>query len=122
MQGDKAEGIGWQSLTDSGYLIASVNYRMAAEGIFPVMIDDLKCALRYLRANQTKHNLDPDRIAVLGVSAGGHLVALLGTADDRAGWDLGEYSDQSSRVQAVVGVMGMYDFTLKVPSGIGTTI
>jgi acetyl esterase/lipase len=122
MEGDKAEGEGWRGMNDSGYLVVSVNYRMAAEGKFPVMIEDLKCALRYLRAHSAEYNLDPNRIGAIGASAGGHLVALLGTADESAGWDVGEYTNQSSRVQAVVSMSGIYDLTVKVPSGIGTPI
>jgi len=122
MEGDKAEGEGWRGMNDSGYLVVSVNYRMAADGKFPVMIEDLKCALRFLKAHSAQYNLDPNRIAVIGASAGGHLVSLLGTADESAGWDGGEYADQSSRVQAVVSMSGIYDFTVKVPSGIGTPI
>jgi len=122
MEGDKAEGEGWRGMNDSGYLVVSVNYRMAAEGKFPVMIEDLKCALRFLKAHSAEYNLDPNRIAAIGASAGGHLVSLLGTADEFAGWDGGEYADQSSRVQAVVSMSGIYDFTVKVPSGIGTPI
>jgi len=122
MEGDKVEGEGWRGMNDSGYLVASVNYRMAAEGKFPVMIEDLKCAVRYLKAHSAEYNLDPNRIGVVGASAGGHLVALLGTADETAGWDEGEYADQSSNVQAVISMSGIYDFTIKVPSGIGTPI
>ena len=122
MEGDKAEGEGWRGMNASGYLVASVNYRMAAEGKFPVMIEDLKCALRFLKAHSAEYNLDPNRIAAIGASAGGHLVSLLGTADESAGWDEGEYADQSSQVQAVVSMSGVYDFTVKVPSGIGTPI
>ena len=122
MEGDKAEGAGWRGLNDLGYLVISVNYRMAAEGKFPVMIEDVKCALRFLRAHAAEFNLDPEHIATIGASAGGHLVSLLGTADESAGWDEGEYADQSSRVQAVVSISGMYDFTVKIPSGIGSAI
>jgi acetyl esterase/lipase len=122
MEGDKAEGEGWRGMNDSGYLVVSVNYRMAAEGKFPVMIEDLKCALRFLRAHRAEYNLDPDRIGAIGASAGAHLVALLGTADESAGWDEGEYADQSSRVRAVVCQSGIYDLTVKVPAGIGTPI
>ena len=122
MEGDKAEGAGWRGLNDLGYLVVSVNYRMAAEGKFPVMIEDVKCALRFLRAHAAEFNLDPEHIATIGASAGGHLVSLLGTADESAGWDEGEYADQSSRVQAVVSMSGMYDFTVKIPSGIGSAI
>ena len=75
------------------------------------MIEDVKCAVRSLRAHASEYNLDPNRIGALGASAGGHLVALLGTSDKSAGWDVGEYLDQSSRVQAVVAEAVFSDFT-----------
>lgn len=99
MEGSKAEGAGWQTLTDHGFLVASIGYRLAAESKFPAMIEDVKCAVRYLRANSQLHNLDPNRIGAIGASAGGHLVGLLGVADASAGWDVGEHLDQSSSVQ-----------------------
>lgn len=122
IEGDKAEGEGWRGMNDQGYLIAAINYRLAAEGKFPVMIEDVKCAVRYLRANSAEHNLDSNRIGAIGASAGGHLVALLGMADETAGWDIGEYSDQSSQVQAVLTMSGLSDFTAKMPSGINSSI
>jgi acetyl esterase/lipase len=110
-EGDKAEGAGWQPLTDLGYLVIPINYRMAPFVKHPVMIEDLKCAVRYLRAHASEYNLDPDQIAAVGASAGGHLVALMGTSDESAGWDVGENVDQSSRVQAVVAMAAITDFT-----------
>lgn len=121
-EGDKAEGEGWHGMNEQGYLVASINYRMAAEGKFPVMIEDVQCAVRYLRAHSADYNLDPERIAAIGASAGGHLVALLGTADDTAPWDMSEYGEQSSRVQAVISLSGLSDFTVKLPSGINMSI
>ncbi|HTX91421.1 MAG TPA: alpha/beta hydrolase [Anaerolineales bacterium] len=121
--GDKAEGAGWKFLNDQGYLVVSVNYRLAAYNVkVPDMIADVKCAVRYLRAHAIEYNLDPNRIGALGASAGGHLVALLGTSDKSAGWDVGEYLDQSSRVQAVVAEAVFSDFTKPMPSAIGTNI
>jgi len=122
-KGDKAEGAGWNYLNDQGYLVVSVNYRLAAYNVkFPAMIEDVKCAVRYLRAHALEYNLNPDRIGALGASAGGHLVALLGTADKSAGWDVGEYADQSSRVQAVVAEAVFSDFTLKMPNSIAMAV
>jgi len=80
------------------------------------MIEDVKCAIRSLRANASEYNLDPNRIGAVGVSAGGHLVALLGTSEASAGWDVGEYTDQSSRVQAVVAMAPVTDLTRKFPN------
>jgi acetyl esterase/lipase len=111
-QGDKAEGAGWKFLNAQGYLVVSVNYRLAAYNVkFPAMIEDVKCAVRSLRAHAVEYNLNPNRIGALGASAGGHLVALLGTSDKSAGWDVGEYPDQSSRVQAVVAEAVFSDFS-----------
>ena len=121
-EGDKAEGEGWRGMNDSGFLVAAINYRMAADGKFPIMIEDVKCAVRYLRANSADLNIDPDRIGAIGASAGGHLVALLGTAGKEAGWDEGEFADQSSEVQAVLSMSGFSDFTAKMPSGINSSI
>jgi acetyl esterase/lipase len=122
-KGDKAEGAGWKYLNAQGYLVVSVNYRLAAYNVkFPAMIEDVKCAVRSLRAHAGEYNLDPGRIAALGASAGGHLVALLGTSDKSAGWDVGEYLDQSSRVQAVVAEAVFSDFTRPMPNSISTAI
>ena len=122
-KGDKAEGAGWKYLNEQGYLVLSVNYRLAAYNVkFPAMIQDVKCAVRYLRAHAGEYNLDPERIGALGASAGGHLVALLGTSDGSAGWDVGEYLDQSSRVQAVVAEAVFSDFTQHMPDSIAMAI
>lgn len=121
-EGDKAEGAGWRGLNEQGILVVSVNYRMAAEGKFPVMIEDVQCAVRYLRAHSADYNLDPNRMAAVGASAGGHLVALLGTADDTAVWNQSEYAEQSSRVQAVITMAGLFDFTVNLPSGINSAV
>jgi acetyl esterase/lipase len=86
--GDKAQGSGMRfvpTLLERGYIIASINYRLAPEYIFPAQIEDVRCAVRHLRANAARYGLDPDRIGAIGGSAGGHLVALLGTSGDNPG-------------------------------------
>src|SRR5512136_566995 len=66
-KGDKAEGAGWKYLNELDYLVVSVNYRLAAYNVkFPAMIQDVKCAVRYLRSHAGEYNLDPDRIGALG--------------------------------------------------------
>lgn len=122
-QGDKAEGEGWRGMNEQGFLVVSVNYRLGDHQTkFPAMIEDVKCAVRYLRAHASDYNIDPDHIGAIGASAGGHLVALLGTADEAAGWDVGEYLEQSSRVQAVISMAGIADFTSNIPSGLNGSI
>jgi acetyl esterase/lipase len=109
-------GVRGKSLTESlaarGFAAASVSYRLAPGDKFPAQIEDVKTAVRFLRANAAKYDLDPDRVAALGFSAGGHLAALLGTADESAGFEGELYLEQSSRVQCVVDFFGPADLTL----------
>jgi acetyl esterase/lipase len=91
--------------------VACINYRLSQHAIFPAQIEDCKAAIRWLRANAKMYNLNPDRIGVWGASAGGHLVALLGTAGGAPEYDgNGGNPNQSSRVQAVVDFFGPTDF------------
>ena len=101
--------------TDAGYLTVSINYRMYPAYRFPAMIEDVKCAIRYLRAHANTYNLDPERIALIGHSAGAHLAALAGLTGESAGWDVGPYREQSSQVQAVVPLSGPSDLAQSFP-------
>jgi acetyl esterase/lipase len=94
-----------------GYAVASINYRLSQQAVFPAQIQDCKAAIRWLRAHAREHGIDPDRIGVWGSSAGGHLVALLGTAGTVKDFDTGENLGVSSRVQAVCDWFGPTDFT-----------
>jgi acetyl esterase/lipase len=94
-----------------GFVVASINYRLSQHATFPAQIQDCKAAVRWLRAHADQYNLDPERFGVWGASAGGHLVALLGTAGGVSDFDVGENLDFSSRVQAVCDFFGPTDFT-----------
>ncbi len=94
-----------------GYAVASINYRLSQHAIFPAQIEDCKAAVRWLRANSNQYGLDPNRIGVWGSSAGGHLVALLGTTGNVKEFDKGRDLSVSSRVQAVCDYFGPTDFT-----------
>ena len=100
-----------QRFVDAGYAVASINYRLSQHATFPAQIQDCKAAVRWLRAHASRYNLDPQRFGVWGASAGGHLVALLGTAGNVDDFDVGENPDVSSRVQAVCDFFGPTDFT-----------
>lgn len=91
----------------NGYAAASINYRLSNESKFPAQIHDCKAAIRWVRANAAKYNLDPERIGAFGMSAGGHLSALLGTTNGvkEVEGSLGDLS-KSSDVQAVVDWCG----------------
>lgn len=112
-------GGGWSSgsknefplsgFTELGILGVSINYRLSPEVTFPAHIEDVKCAVRHLRANAAVYNLDPDRILAVGGSAGGHLVSLLGTTGDSGEFNTGPYLEFSSRVKAVVAISAPTD-------------
>jgi len=95
-----------------GYAVVSINYRLSHEIQFPAQIFDIKAAVRWIRSNAKEYNLNPNKIAAWGGSAGGYLSAMLGTTGD-----VPELEDlsmgnliQSSRVQAVVDWFGPTDF------------
>ena len=97
-------------ILEKGYALASIQYRLTPEAIFPAQIHDCKAAIRWLRKNASRYNIDSNRIGVWGPSAGGHLVALLGTSGDVPELEgtLG-IIDVSSRVQAVCDWFGPAD-------------
>jgi acetyl esterase/lipase len=112
-KGGSQDRMDLQRLRERGFLIVTLNYRLAPEFKFPAQIQDVKCAIRHLRANAAAYNLDPQRIGAMGESAGGHLSALLGLTDAEVGWDdVGGYYDQSSHVQAVVDLYGPADLSM----------
>lgn len=102
-----------KALVDAGFAVASLNYRLTAEARFPAAAQDVKAAVRWLRANAATYQIDPDRFGAWGQSAGGWLVAMLGvTGDQTTVFDdptLGN-PEVSSAVQAVAAWYGVYDF------------
>jgi acetyl esterase/lipase len=114
-------GGGWQlgtkdrcpalPLTARGYAAASIDYRLTDVAPWPAQIYDCKAAIRWLRAHAKEYGLDPDRIGVWGASAGGHLVAMLGTSAGAKELEGDEGNlNCSSRVQAVCDWFGPSDF------------
>lgn len=98
-------------LVRNGYAVASINYRLSDEAIYPAQIQDAKTAVRFLRARAEEYHLDAQRMAAWGSSAGGMLAALLGTTCgvvELEGAQLG-HADQSSCVLAVVDWFGLVD-------------
>jgi acetyl esterase/lipase len=93
-----------------GYVCFSINYRLAPTYTFPAALEDVRCAVRWVREHATDYGVDPARIAAVGSSAGAHLAALLGTAPE----SLGSCGNPAvpSRVQAVVALFGPMDLTL----------
>ncbi|MEX1023906.1 MAG: alpha/beta hydrolase [Planctomycetota bacterium] len=110
ISGDKANPPA-EPLAGAGYAVASINYRLLADAIWPAQLHDCKAAIRWLRAHAALFDLDPDRIGVWGGSAGGHLAHMLNVTGDattgRVGGEsidlegsVGAYLGESSRVQA----------------------
>ncbi|WP_169983015.1 alpha/beta hydrolase [Microbispora sp. H10836] len=98
-----------RQLNARGFVVASIDYRMPPGAPWPASIQDAKCAVRFLRAHTAALGIDADRIGAWGGSGGGQLASLLGLAGPGAGFDDGQYLDQSSTVQAVVDMFGPAD-------------
>jgi len=98
-------------LARRGYVAATIEYRLSNEAKYPAQIHDLKAAVRWLRANAARYQIDPNRIGAIGASAGGHLVALLGATNELPNFEgNGGNGNVSSRVQTVVDIDGTATF------------
>ncbi|HBY61353.1 MAG TPA: hypothetical protein DEH78_16145 [Solibacterales bacterium] len=99
-------------LARRGYVAATASYRLAPRHQFPAAVEDVKAAVRFLRANAAKYNIDPDRIGAMGGSAGGHLVLMLALTADVAEFEgTGPNREHSSRVACAVNYYGPTDLT-----------
>jgi acetyl esterase/lipase len=117
--GDKRAGYFLQGALDyaaRGYVCVSVNYRLTGEAPFPACVEDVRCAVRWLRAHAKEYNVDPNRIGGYGNSAGAHLVAHLALAPDADPALDGEapWKGQPTRLQAVCASATPTDFTANV--------
>ena len=95
-------------LLGHGFAIASVDYRLSTQARFPAQIHDIKAAIRFLRGKASLFDLNTERIAIIGSSAGGHLAALVGVTNGHTALEgrVGEHLDQSSEVSAIVSFYG----------------
>ncbi len=111
-QAGSKEGVNGTWLLQKGFGIVSINYRLTDKAIHPGQINDCKAAIRWLRANSSNYNFDPNKIGVFGSSAGGHLAALVGTSGDvqELEGNIGGNLNYSSRVQAVCDWYGPANF------------
>lgn len=98
-------------LAQNGFIAVTVSYRLAPKYQFPAAVHDTKAAVRWLRTNSKKYNIDPDRIGTTGGSAGGHLALFLGVTGDVKEFDGDQNAGPSSKVSCVVNVYGPSDFT-----------
>ena len=110
ISGDRFGGPAVRQAT-RGYAVASIEYRLAPDHIWPAQVEDAKAAVRWLRANAARFHLDPDRIGAFGTSSGGHIASVLGTSGgvpSLEGLELGN-AQFSSRVKVVVDLYGPTD-------------
>ena len=98
-------------LAEKGFAVASIEYRHIVDATYVDIIGDVKAAVRYLRAHADEFNIDKDRIAVMGASAGGYLSIMVGVTGGVSKFDFGDNLDQSSQVQAIVDFFGPSDLT-----------
>ena len=105
-------------LAQHGYVAATVSYRLSPMNQFPAPVEDVKAAVRFLRANAARFQIDPDRIGAVGGSAGGHLALMLGVTGGVAEFEgAGPNLERSSSVQAVVNLYGPTDLTKSYEPG-----
>lgn len=98
-------------MTTQGYVVASVEYRFSQKAKFPAQIQDCQAAIRWLRANAEKYNINPAKVGVVGGSAGGHLSALVGVSGGKKVFAaIGENKEVSDAVQCVCDIFGPKNF------------
>jgi acetyl esterase/lipase len=100
-----------RALRHAGFIVAAMNYALAPARKFPAQTQDLTCGIRFLRAKAYQYGIDTQHVGVMGGSAGGHLVQMLGVNDGSAIFDDGGYTNYSSSVQAVASLWGVSDLT-----------
>jgi len=98
-------------LANNGYVAVTAEYRLSLEALYPAAVYDLKAAIRWMRSHAEEYEIDTAKIAVLGCSAGGQLVALMGTTNNNPAFEdkIGD-SNHSSVVQAVINIDGILAF------------
>ncbi len=97
-----------KALINEGYAVASVDYRLSTQAVFPAQIHDIKAAIRFLRSQSAKYRLDDSRFAIAGSSAGGHLATLAGVTNEHPDLEgsVGECLEYSSSVRAIIDLYG----------------
>ncbi|GGF11378.1 alpha/beta hydrolase [Flavobacterium limi] len=100
-----------QQIASKGYSCFAIEYRLSLEAKYPDGIYDVKNAIRFIKDNALKFNVDPDKIAVLGCSSGGQMAALIGTTNGNSTFDDAQNkSKSSSKVDAIIDIDGVLAF------------
>jgi len=101
-------------LISRGCAIASVATRSLETDSFPAQIEDVKAAIRFLRAHADEYKIDKNRVCVSGASSGGHLANMLSMSDDQRLFDVGENLEESSQANVVINFYGPTDFPVAI--------
>ncbi|MBC8215538.1 MAG: alpha/beta hydrolase [Candidatus Marinimicrobia bacterium] len=111
--GDKSDYLRYLvDFAERGYVTVSLSYRFSQEAVFPAAVKDVKCALKWIRSHAEDYFIDPNQIAVIGGSAGGHLAMMIGYSPETEIFEGNCDCDSiSSRVNAVVNLYGAVDLT-----------
>jgi len=111
--GDKSDidPVFLDALASAGYAVASVNYRLAPEFKFPAQIEDVECAIRYLRAKAPRYGVNGREIFAFGTSVGGELVVLAALTGPHSPWDVGPYPTEPGSLLAVADMFGPANLT-----------
>jgi len=111
--GDKSDlsPVFLEALASAGYAVVSVNYRLAPQFKFPAQIEDVKCAIRYLRAKASSYDLNGSEMFAFGTSVGGELVALAALTGPHSAFDVGPYATEPSNLTAVADLFGPANLT-----------
>ncbi len=118
IRSDKTENLQQRlKIAEQGYVVASIEYRTVPDAIYQDAVSDVKSAIRYLRANAQQFSIKEDKIAVMGVSAGGYLAAMVGVTNGIQAFDKGKNLDFKSDVQGVIDIYGPTDLSL-IPDGV----
>lgn len=99
-------------LAQAGFAVASIQYRVSSQGFFPAPLQDVKAALRYLRAHADLYGIDGERVGIMGESAGGHLAAMVGVTPGCIAFSGEDWADQSESVKAVACWYGGFDLAM----------
>jgi len=109
-----------QKMAQNGYVSITVDYRLSTHAKFPAAVYDLKNAIRWIKANANKLNIDTNKIAITGFSAGGQLAALVATTNNDLQFEKETINGHTSTVQAVIDVDGVLAFDHPESSEVST--
>lgn len=100
------------AMAQAGYVVASVQHRVVPTVTFPGPLEDVKAAVRWLRAHADMYHIDKNKVAAMGNSSGGYFATMLGVTGANTEFDTGDNTSESSAVSAVIDLYGVSDLTI----------